>query len=181
MLQTRWGSIGGQNDAQGTCPGIPWAFSPTLSHQPSPSGLKPPFAMIKPLASKVSDSDCSHILLKPGIANLKRYQVPCALGSWPELALLDVRPCNLLLPTLLRCFALTPPPDVELSVSRLPGGAECLLAAFLAASSLSWFFGRRTTPGFSSWKSTQRKLDWLRLGRRRDFSREGGSTLVSSP
>ena len=142
--------------------------------------LKPPFRLIKLLATKVSD--CSHILLKPGIANLERYQIPCELGSWPELALLDVRPCNLLLPTLLRCFALTPPPDVELSDSRLPGGAECLLAAFLAASSLSWFFGRRcTTPGFSSWKSTQRKLDWLRLGRRRDFSREGGSTLVSSP
>ena len=163
---------------------IPWAFlgrfrlrSRINQHH---QALKPPFRLIKLLATKVSDS--SHILLKPGIvANLKRYRVPGVLASWPELALLDVRPCNRLLPTLLRCFAPTPPPDVELSVSRLPGGAECLLAAFLAASNLSWFFGRRTTPGFSSWKSTQRKLDWLRLGRRRDFSREGGSTLVSSP
>ena len=28
----------GQNDGEGTCPGILWAFSPTLCHQPSTSG-----------------------------------------------------------------------------------------------------------------------------------------------
>ena len=53
---------------------------------------------------------------------------------------------------------------------------------FLELESLSWFFGRRTTPAvFSvSLKSTHKKFEEFRFGKRLDVD-AGGSTLVSSP